>query len=202
MAILVRGLERLAALGAGAFTVYLGFRLFSLLPITQTNSRGELELPGVKVVVAQVSQGLLFAGMGAVLIGISLESKVELERRQETYEAAGRRETGHLETLVVEKQTFAGSLPGRIVLPPAELAQQMGELNCLSQVSTLPRVAYPGDAGAALESAKEALLLSSWQPAWGDPSMLRSWIDGDVGVTISREVELLYTSMRDGCPEN
>ena len=47
IATLARALERILDVAAGTLAIYCGFRLFSLLPATQTDSNGRFELPGV-----------------------------------------------------------------------------------------------------------------------------------------------------------
>jgi hypothetical protein len=76
---LLRGFERLASVLIGGFTIYLGYRLFSVTP-KDKSSAGTVTLPGgFKINLSRVGPGAFFALFGGILLGIALLSPVRKE---------------------------------------------------------------------------------------------------------------------------
>lgn len=70
--ILLRFLERLTVVLIGGLSIYLGYRLFRLVP-EQKESSGKVELPwNTSIMVMRVGPGVFFALFGALTVGISL----------------------------------------------------------------------------------------------------------------------------------
>ena len=172
-----RAAERLLDVLAGVLAVYFGYRLFALLPPTQTDSNGRFELPGVKIVFARVGPGLLFAGLGVAIVAISLSRPI-------TIDEAG-----------VRKTTYA-------ITPrhdSAELGRLLMELGCIGEAVASPAAGYPRPAGATLDSARAALLLANWRAEWGDPEAFRRWVGNPDAPDVNPSVKALYFLRREQC---
>src|SRR5438445_13716606 len=80
--LLMRMVERLFGLLAGALCVVLGDRLFINLP-EKTDSSGKLVLPGgVSIWLSRVGPGIFFALFGAAIVAYSFASTVKVTSEQ------------------------------------------------------------------------------------------------------------------------
>lgn len=76
--LLVRMVERVLAVGIGGISIYLGFRLFALMPDMSTGD-ADIKLPGgVSILLSRVGPGVFFSLFGAVIASLSLYKPVEL----------------------------------------------------------------------------------------------------------------------------
>src|SRR5205823_6596740 len=76
---LSRATERILLVLVGGLAVYLGYRLFQLIPRT-SKSEGKLELPGgVSIFLTRIGPGIFFALFGVAVIGYSVAQPVRLE---------------------------------------------------------------------------------------------------------------------------
>lgn len=76
----LRMLERLMVVGFGGMSIYLGYKLFFHLP-NQTDQNGEIELPGIKVVLSRVGPGVFFLVFGAFILITNLHQGIETTRQ-------------------------------------------------------------------------------------------------------------------------
>lgn len=75
--LLLRFLERITVVLVGAMSIYVGYRLFSLVP-AERDSSGQFKLPwGISVVMTRVGPGVFFALFGAVTVGLALAQPLE-----------------------------------------------------------------------------------------------------------------------------
>src|SRR4030088_3060405 len=80
--LLMRMVERLLGLLAGALCVVLGYRLFINLP-EKTDSSGKVVLPGgVSIWMSRVGPGIFFALFGAAIVAYSFASTVRVTNEQ------------------------------------------------------------------------------------------------------------------------
>lgn len=163
--LLVRMLERMLAVGVGGMSVYLGFRLFALMPDKPVGG-ADIKLPGgVSILVSRIGPGVFFSLFGAAIVSISLHSQITLPfaDRPGTATAA----------------TSAGA--GDPALREAERAQVERTLGDLAEVaSLLPSTLEPSarnDAQRAIRAGRIALVYSVWGPDWGDFQDFRSWAE-------------------------
>lgn len=171
-----RAAERLLDVLAGVLAIYFGYKLFALLPPTQTDSNGRFELPGVKIVFARVGPGLLFAGLGVAIVAISLSRPISVE--------------GPSVRVAYSVTQHRSS---------AELADQLMELGCMGEAVASPSARYPRPAGPTLDSARAALLLANWQAEWGDPEAFRRWVRNPDSGEVNASVKALYFIRREKC---
>jgi len=179
LTIVTRAIERLLVVIAGGLAIYLGYRLFIAMPNAERGS-GKVNLPGgVSIFLSRVGPGVFFSLFGAVVIGLSLQFGVSFN------DAA---------TVVMAENSAQRSFSGIAGAPVPELAavevhrevepyerdRVVAVVAALNRVeSALPANLPPTDRinlRYALRDARERLLVSVWDPAWGDMAAFRDWI--------------------------
>lgn len=179
LTIVTRAIERLLVVLAGGLAIYLGYRLFIAMPNAERGS-GKVNLPGgVSIFLSRVGPGVFFSLFGAVVIGLSLQFGVSFN------DAA---------TVVMAENSAQRSFSGIASAPVPELAavqvhrevepyerdRVVAVVAALNRVeSALPASLPPTDRinlRYALRDARERLLVSVWDPAWGDMAAFRDWI--------------------------
>ncbi|MDZ7754075.1 MAG: hypothetical protein U5S82_21150 [Gammaproteobacteria bacterium] len=173
-------LTRLVALGIGAFLCYLGFRLFSEVPVP---AEGEAELSGVRgmtIKLTRVGPGVFFALFGTVVVVWSLSRP--LEYAETRLAAAGD---------VLERR--AGAMN-----PPAGgqghedagsrrnvVAQEVQWLNQVALgLSGRPDSELVHDPEYMVPRIKQVLMESVWdETVWGSPTAFRQWLERTGGLT-------------------
>ncbi len=75
----LRMLERILVVGFGGLSIYLGYKLFFHLP-TNTDQKGKIELPGVKIVLSRVGPGIFFCAFGSIVLLQSLYEEIQVKR--------------------------------------------------------------------------------------------------------------------------
>jgi hypothetical protein len=200
IAISARSIERIVAVLLGGLALYYGFRLFLVVPF-ETHSDGQIQLPGMSVVLSKAGPGLFFAAFGAVVIVTSLMQSVTVGRSGEPNGGATYQGAAEGPVPVVEaRQTAAQTKPTEQELARVRLAIQT--LNCLQRVSRAsPKSLSPLDSEVAVRDAKLALLHSVWDAsAWGEFDAFKQWAMGRSSTTTSSAKEIFETSRAD-CPQ-
>ena len=166
--LLVRMAERVLAVGVGGISIYLGFRMFTLMPDLPVGD-ADIKLPGgVGIMVSRVGPGVFFSLFGAVIASLSLYRPVELP----VTKADGS---------VVMASAAVGAVDGDAARREAERAQVARTLADLEEVVSLvpsnlePAVRF--DARRAVGAGRIALIYSVWGPDWGDFQAFRSWAE-------------------------
>jgi hypothetical protein len=162
----LRMLERLLVVGFGGMSIYLGYKLFFHLP-HQTDQKGEIELPGIKVVLSRVGPGVFFLVFGAFILITNLHQGIETRSSGKVYnEISLPDDTTLADASSSEVRHFAGAIP---VLPETE------------------KVADMSDSGSdSIEQARHAAL-----EAIGDLNCLAHWL-GNQGKMTLRIENLIY----------
>jgi hypothetical protein len=183
--LLMRMVERLLGLLAGGLCVVLGYRLFINLP-DKTDAGGKVVLPGgVSIWLSRVGPGIFFALFGAAIVGYSFASTVKVTTEQ--VGSASKAAPGAAgETPVVSRQEIA-AMTGRSGSPAGKGAREqqltvlrgaMADLN--ATIARLERDTAAPERDrlvVGLQTTKMLLLRGFWDPAWGDPARLQSWIN-------------------------
>jgi hypothetical protein len=200
---LARAVERVLTVAAGVLAIYCGYRLFSMFPAAPTDSSGRLELPGVKVVFARVGPGLLFAALGIAVLAVSLRSPISIRSDERgivpsgptTVAVAPAVAPAGTKPVVHEKVITVSGSVGSARATPAALVAQLAELACVERLALQNSAKYPGSSGAAKEAvqtAREALVLASWQKEWGDPDTFRRWVSDEATPGVAPVVQQIY----------
>lgn len=166
--LLVRMAERVLAVGVGGISIYLGFRLFTLMPDLPVGD-ADLKLPGgVSILVSRVGPGVFFCLFGAVIASLSLYKPVELP-------------VAKADGSVVMATAAVGGGDGDAARREAERGQVQRTLPDLEQVkSQLSSSLDPSarhDAGRVILAGRIALIHSVWGPDWGDFEAFKGWAE-------------------------
>ena len=172
----LRMLERLLVVGFGGMSIYLGYKLFFHLP-HQTDQKGEIELPGMKVVLSRVGPGVFFLVFGAFILITNLHQGIETRSGGQVSA-----DTSLADASRSEARHFVGAIP---IDPEShqsttEVSEQtryaaleaVGDLNCLAH--------WLGEQGQMtlrrenlIYHAKKLYLLDVWHSeTWGAPEQL------------------------------
>jgi hypothetical protein len=184
LTIVIRGIERLLVVLAGGLAIYLGYRLFIAMPNAERGS-GKVNLPGgVSIFLSRVGPGVFFSLFGAIVIGLSLQFGVSFNDAAHTLvmadgpaREAQRSFSGIAGAPVPE---LAAIQAGRDV-EPYERDRVVAVVAALNRAeAALPAGLPPTDRinlKYALRDARGRLLISVWDPAWGDAAAFRAWIE-------------------------
>jgi hypothetical protein len=172
----LRMLERLLVVGFGGMSIYLGYKLFFHLP-HQTDQKGEIELPGMKVVLSRVGPGVFFLVFGAFILITNLHQGIETRSGGQVSA-----DTSLADASRSEARHFVGAIP---IDPEShqnttEVSEQtryaaleaVGDLNCLAHW-----LGHQGKMTLRIENliyhAKKLYLLDVWHTEeWGDPKQV------------------------------
>jgi len=78
LVVLLRFMERLLAVAIGGLAIYLGYRLFRLVPESKDSEGRVTFSKDLSIVVSRVGPGVFFALFGALVVGLSLYRSVEV----------------------------------------------------------------------------------------------------------------------------
>ncbi len=178
--ILTRALERLLIVAVGALAVYIGYRLFVLMPLRK-EGEGKLDLPGgVSIVLSRIGPGVFFALFGAGLIAYSA-APVSFKLPQEMLEVARQANaaSGYAEYVGMTDQARAARAE-RVVPPDASVPREV-VVETLNSVAENALTDLTGsqklDADIAIREAKLALMREIWdETRWGDYAAFHRWV--------------------------
>ncbi len=202
---LLRMVERITAVVIAGFSIYFGYRLFFHLPFERTHG-GQLELPGVKIVLSRVGPGVFFAAFGSMLLYHSITAEIKVSRvihdsgkEELTIDGANSDITRTSEFIGISSTGKSGGIATPQQRSKALTTVEM--LNCahrlLIQQSTSPEL--QDKMSLAIRDAKRAMVLSVWnEDDWGPAEGL-----GVNGPTSDApfQVRNIFTSTYKGCPK-
>lgn len=157
--LLLRFLERITAVLIGGMAIYLGFRLFLLVP-EQRDSAGKLVLPwDISVVMTRVGPGVFFALFGVAAAGLALFRPLEISLQGPglSEEKGGRRVS-----------YAAGPALGDQTARTDARALLRKEIAVLNTVPRLLRKDLPGYERDSIKSGIARVKLALMRPVWGD----------------------------------
>jgi hypothetical protein len=183
--IVMRAIERLLVVLAGGLAIYLGYRLFLDMPSAERGS-GKVNLPGgISIYLSRVGPGVFFSLFGAVVIGLSFQFGVSFsDSAQNVVVAAAEnatREQQRSYSGIAEAPGAAPAAPDAMqAVEPYERDRVVAVVAALNRAeAALPATLPPTDRinlTYALRDARERLLVSVWDPAWGDVAAFHAWI--------------------------
>jgi hypothetical protein len=184
LTIVTRAIERLLVVLAGGLAIYLGYRLFIAMPNAERGS-GKVNLPGgVSIFLSRVGPGVFFSLFGAVVIGLSLQFGVSFNDAAHTLAMADSPSSEAQRSFSGIASAPAPELAAVQVereVEPYERDRVVAVVAALNRVeSALPKNLPPTDRinlQYALRDARGRLLISVWDPAWGDVAVFRGWIE-------------------------
>ena len=160
---ILRMIERLLVVGFGGMAIFLGYRLFFHLPHT-SDHKGEITLPGIKVVLSRVAPGIFFLIFGSYILINSHNKGITKTLENSVARIA--------DDKTKVSQTFVGALPDSFkenkTTKIASVIAKVGELNCLLRMLEKTKHKNADYQKLALIDAKVALLKPVWnEQAWG-----------------------------------
>lgn len=174
--------ERLLAVVIAGMAIYLGYRLFFHVPYRR-DDRGELELPGVKIVLSRVGPGVFFAALGSIVLYYSLTVQVSL---------------GPDRSLLAVPTPGAGEVSEQ---QRTQARSTIAMLNCADRIVA----AADGDGevrdqiSIAIREAKRTLMLSVWdEGSWGPADRLGP---GGPSSNAPLEARLAFELNYQDCPK-
>ena len=180
--VILRMLERIIAVIISGLSIYFGYRLFFHLPF-ERGHEGQLELPGVKIVLSRVGPGVFFAAFGTVVLFYSLTTPINVkdmiinvgpEQLELTRVEADKRSIIHSK----EFTGFSGLGASGTSVTPQQRSKALTSiemLNCAQRL--LPDDVTSPDLkdqiSLAIRDAKRVLMLSVWsEDDWGRAEQL------------------------------
>lgn len=176
---LFRGVERLLIVFLSGLLIYLGYKLFALLP-DKSDSNGKVILPGdVSIYISRIGPGAFFALFGMVVLIYSVKTQVDVKNNGNEYKMAIPAQSG----MSSENQNRLNSQ-----FDMSELEMQIGSLNrlndciietlngsekCLSNLEMLALVHNN------LQDIKLNLILYNWRNDWGKQEAFVQWVESD-----------------------
>lgn len=177
--IVTRAIERLLVVAVGAFAIYIGFRLFVLMP-SRKEGETKLDLPGgVSIFLSRVGPGIFFALFGAGLVAYSTTKPISFKVPAEIRVAASG--SGQASEYVgMMPRSRSTSSARRSFAKTARVSRPLvvGTLNAIEakvrpDLNTSERL----DVEIAIREAKLALMREIWDDkTWGDYAGFQRWI--------------------------
>jgi hypothetical protein len=161
---ILRMIERIVAVLIGGLSIYLGYRLFFHLPYEKSH-QGELELPGVKIVLSRVGPGIFFGVFGTLVMYYSLTNPV-VNKKGNGEEFIG----ASVQSGQAVSNTMVTSTPQQ----RSKALTSIEMLNCVERLlGGMTEDTLVTKLSIAIRDAKRALLLSVWdQDDWGSVERL------------------------------
>jgi hypothetical protein len=178
--ILSRAVERVLVIAAGIVAIWIGYRLFVLMP-ARDDGESKLELPGgISIFISRVGPGVLFALFGAALIAYAATKPISFEQSgaiAEPGKSVSGSPTIKLQTMSAASTASANAHPN---VPPQSLTRAAA----LAMINTWLRETTAGvDQRAigqrtmAAREAKLAIMREVWEPTqWGAYDSFHQWV--------------------------
>jgi hypothetical protein len=173
--ILMRMTERLIAVIMGGISIYLGYRLFLDIPYRRNQEKGELELPGIKLVLSKVGPGIFFAAFGSLVLLQSMSEKITLnEINQASSQEVADQPSSHVKFVGAVNKVERDNSKEKL-----RAITSIETLNCINKIlieNTEKYAKQKDEFNLALYQSKRVLLLSVWdEKAWGDSAQLSNY---------------------------
>lgn len=172
-----RAAERVLVVVAGIAAIWIGYRLFALMP-TRKEGESKLELPGgISIFISRVGPGTLFALFGAGLIAYSATRPVTFER-----DGLGDGQTANAASRVrLQTMTDTGTAA---TARPALPAQSLSREAAVAMINTWLRETTAGansrsvgQRTMAAREAKLAIMREVWDASrWGPYDSFHQWV--------------------------
>lgn len=179
----LRMAERITSVLVGALLVILGYRLFVNVPELQ-DAKGSLRLPkNVSVYLSNIGPGAFFALFGSVIIATSLIYGMSFQQGQ--WSEYGQPSNGTPVPAIsvngMGEKPAADSIPATATPTDREIRETVALIGNLNRIPSLLKNDLSQSSQVslqdALRTAKQKLMSSTWDPAWGDKAAFAAWID-------------------------
>jgi hypothetical protein len=196
---IMRMVERITAVLIGGLAIYLGYRLFFHLPFSRDHE-GQLELPGVKVVLSRVGPGVFFAAFGSLVLLYSFTNPVIITPDKKML-AASIDEADDSSSKAMEGKSFIGISGVPSAQQRSKALTTIEVLNCAQKMleGEVSRPDFEDQIAIAIREAKRVLILSVWnEDDWGPADQF-----GMTGPTADSPFQLrsIFNATYEDCPQ-
>ncbi len=183
-----RGLERLAIVTIAGILIYLGYKLFILLP-NKTNSEGKIELPGgISIYLSRIGPGAFLALFGAIILVYSVKTQLNTNldngKNDSIPEVIYMANTEKLASIIQWEEIY--------------LEIDIESLNKLN--NTIENMIESGEEkpidfqlaaklSPSITRIKGMMMLRHWKKEWGDSIIFYNWIKEGVSDKAPPEIE-------------
>ena len=172
---LLRALERLLVVLAGAGSIYLGYRLFLHIPF-EKDAEGRVSIPnGPEIQLSRIGPGAFFALFGCLVLGTSLYSQVSYRESAPASPAGATQQSVHY-------REWSGAVPRRPPAAdrPAELMRLRGYLGTVNALGGRVTAGLPAEeallAEVELRELRLGLMRAHWAEDLGEWAAFRDWV--------------------------
>ena len=208
LTILMRAVERLLIVGAGAGAIYLGYRLFLAMP-NRDRSSGKLELPGgISIFLSRVGPGVFFSLFGAAVVAMALQFAPSYsEMSKSVGDIAANAASGAALASAKRKASYSG-----LVEPSGAAPDDTDRANAALTIRNLNRAVpalrdglertYRIDVEQAVQDAKLRLMRTVWSEAsWGPYARFAAWVEAGERDPAPADVQAAVAVYRAGMVE-
>jgi hypothetical protein len=169
---------RLFSLGIGTFFVYLGFRLFSQVPI---GAEGDAEISGLKgttIKLTRVGPGVFFALFGTVIVVWTLGQPMQHQRTVKLADGSEISEQAGAATAAPPSSDSDLHSRRALTRQDMEFLNQLGGALGEQQVAALRH-----SPDYVIPRIKRILMTQVWDDeAWGERAAFQNWLDRTGGL--------------------
>jgi len=198
--IIMRMVERITVVLIGGLAIYFGYRLFFHLPF-QHDNKGQLELPGVKIVLSRVGPGVFFAAFGTLVLFYSLTTPIKITQST----APAYVEKSSRDTIYSSGFTgVSGKVASNSGISPQQRSQALITIEMLNCARRLLKGGgvnrdLQDQLSLAIRDSKRALLLSVWdENDWGSTGQFS--VTGPTNKA-PFQVKSIFNATYEDCPE-
>jgi hypothetical protein len=170
---ILRCIERILVVCFSGITVYLGYRLFSLIP-GKTNTEGKVILPGgISIYMSRVGPGAFFALFGMIVLALSLYFPVEIKTVSTLPEADKVPLTEETRRgMIQHPETQNDTLKQNII----DMRRDMYKLNNLTGLLKNDLAEEDReDLKQFIKRVKLRMIQDIWVKEWGDFEQFKEW---------------------------
>ncbi|TDI58218.1 MAG: hypothetical protein E2O93_03150 [Alphaproteobacteria bacterium] len=192
--LLLRGAERLLIVAVAGLCIWLGYRLFSIVP-TDLQGKGEFKALSFSLAVSKVGPGVFFAAFGAFILYQAVTNAFEQTLpagsqttsvvRQGGFGAPAEKSQARGGQQVVALKYLGGSSVTKADLTCG--IDQISFLNCAAGIVAAKAPSAVGETiDGAIEAGKRGILFALWQEEWGTPGTNEAAWPADVKDILQR----------------
>jgi hypothetical protein len=190
--VVMRSLEKIAAVAGGILAVWIGYKLFSLVP-HRAEGEAKIAFPGgFSLFATRVGPGVFFALFGTGLIAYTVTSPV-------SYEFDKKKDTGVFNGMSGSSNNSAA--PSGFVPRPAGTPEVESSVRALNVWFSSTAASLDGTSKnnirVAIREAKLSMMREIWdREKWGDYDILQNWAveNGETGAlpAVTQEAKAIY----------
>lgn len=189
----LRGAERIAIVAVAALCIYLGYKLFKIVP-DRHEGEGSLSLGDLSISLSKIGPGVFFSLFGAVILFQALQSVIALDAER----VEGNRKNGSPTAGEVThvNLNWMGSQDKNTKIWVDRASAPIMILNCLERKATGSEI-EKGRITEAIHQAKVAIMADVWQEEWGGSEAFLQLSLGNVAT--NSKAGAIYHAIEENC---